>query len=67
LILGDGIIARKSRSSTGLPTIRIFVEKQLRLAGLEKRVVILLVSRERMIHRLLLGREALAKDFVVDH
>jgi hypothetical protein len=67
LIFADDSIARKSRSSTGLPTIRIFVEKQLRLAGLEKRVVILLVSRERMIHRLLLGREALAKDFVVDH
>ncbi len=67
ITLEADIIARKKvRSSTGLPTSRIFVETQLRLAGVEKRVVVSLVCRKRMIHRLLLGREALAKDFVVD-
>jgi len=61
------IIARKKvRSSTGEPTSRLFVETNLRLAGVEKRIVLSLVSRKRMIHRLLLGREALANDFIVD-
>lgn len=67
ITLEEDIVARKKvRSSTGLPTSRIFVETQLRLAGVEKRVVVSLVCRKTMIHRLLLGREALAKDFVVD-
>ena len=61
------IIARKKvRSSTGRPASRLFVETQLRLAGVEKRIMVSLVSRKRMIHRLLLGREALANDFLVD-
>ena len=65
--LEEIIVARKKvRSSTGRPTSRIFVETQLRLAGIEKRVIVSLVCRKTMIHRLLLGREALAKDFVVD-
>lgn len=65
--LEEDIVARKKvRSSTGRPTNRIFVETGLCLAGVEKRVVVSLVSRKRMIHRLLLGREALANDFVVD-
>lgn len=65
--LEEDIVARKKvRSSTGSPTSRFFVETRLRLAGVEKRVVVSLVSRKGMIHRLLLGREALARDFVVD-
>ena len=67
ITLEADIIARKKvRSSTGRPTSRFFVEAQLRLAGVEKRIVVSLVSRKRMIRRLLLGREALANDFVVD-
>lgn len=67
ITLEADIIARKKvRSSTGRPTSRFFVETQLRLAGVEKRIVVSLVSRKRMIHRLLLGREALANDFLVD-
>jgi hypothetical protein len=67
ITLEENIVARKKvRSSTGRPTSRIFVETQLRLAGIEKRVSVSLVCRKTMIHRLLLGREALAKDFVVD-
>ncbi len=67
ITLEENIVARKKvRSSTGRPTSRIFVETQLRLAGIEKRVIVSLVCRKTMIHRLLLGREALAKDFVVD-
>ncbi len=67
ITLEEFIVARKKvRSSSGLPTNRIFVETQLRLAGVEKRVIVSLVCRKTMIHRMLLGREALAKDFVVD-
>ena len=67
VILEEDIVARKKvRSSTGPTKSRIFVETQLRLAGVEKLVVVSLVSRKRMINRLLLGREALARDFIVD-
>ncbi|MES2475534.1 MAG: RimK/LysX family protein [Verrucomicrobiota bacterium] len=54
------------RSSTGQGHNRIFVETTLRLAGVEKRIVVNLVCRETMIHRLLLGREALGGDFLVN-
>jgi hypothetical protein len=63
---GDIFARKKVRSSTGHPTDRIFVETSLRLAGTEKRIVVSLVCRKRMIHRLLLGREALGHDFIVD-
>ena len=67
ITLEQDILARKKvRSSTGHPTNRIFVETNLRLAGVEKRIVVSLVCRKRMIHRLLLGREALGHDFIVD-
>ncbi len=54
------------RSSTGQGHNRIFVETTLRLAEVEKRIVINLVCRKTMIHRLLLGREALGGDFLVN-
>lgn len=54
------------RSSTGQGHNRIFVETTLRLAGVEKRIVINLVCRKTMIHRLLLGRETLGGDFLVN-
>jgi hypothetical protein len=57
---------KRVRSSTGHPTNRIFVETTLRLAGIEKKIIVSLVSRKRMIHRLLLGREALGNDFLVN-
>jgi hypothetical protein len=67
ITLEGAIIARKKvRSSTGYPNNRLFVETTLRLAGIEKRISVSLVSRKRMIHRLLLGREALAGHFTVD-
>lgn len=59
-------LRRRVRSSTGHPTERIFVETTLRLAGHEKRIIVSLVCRKRMIHRLLLGREALGDDFLVN-
>lgn len=57
---------RRVRSSTGHPTDRIFVETILSLAGIEKKIIVSLVCRKRMIHRLLLGREALWDDYLVN-
>jgi len=62
----DICLRKRVRSSTGHPTDRIFVETTLRLAGLEKKIIVSLVCRKRMIHRLLLGREALGSDFLVN-
>ena len=67
ITLEEDIVARKRvRSSTGHPTTRIFVGTTMRLAGIEKRIIVSLVSRKRMIHRMLLGREALGNDFLVN-
>jgi len=54
------------RSSTGHQAQRIFVETTLRLGSIEKRVEISLVDREKMIHRMLLGRAALSGPILVD-
>lgn len=62
----DIVLRKRVRSSTGHPTDRIFVETTLSLAGIEKKIIVSLVCRKRMIHRLLLGREALGGDFLVN-
>ena len=54
------------RSSTGERSRRIFVATRLRLGPLEREIEISLVDRERMIHRMLLGREALAGPLLID-
>ncbi|MGH0028421.1 MAG: ATP-dependent zinc protease [Myxococcota bacterium] len=54
------------RSSTGHLTTRLFVETTLRLGPVEKRVEVSLVDREKMIHRMLLGRAAISGPFLVD-
>jgi len=65
--LEDEIRVRKHvRSSTGHGHDRIFVETTLRLAGVEKRILVSLVCRKAMINRMLLGREALGADFLVN-
>lgn len=65
--LEEPVALRKHvRSSTGQGHDRIFVETTLKLAGRSKRILVSLVCRKRMIHRMLLGREALGGDFVVD-
>ena len=67
LTLEEPIALRKHvRSSTGHGHDRLFVETNLLLAGREKRILISLTCRKRMIHRMLLGREALAGAFLVD-
>lgn len=56
----------KVRSSTGKYSKRCFVTTCLRLGPVEKEIQLSLVSRERMIFRMLLGRKALEDDFLVD-
>lgn len=67
LTLEEPIKLRKYvRSSTGHQVNRIFIETTLRLAAVEKRIVVSLVCRKSMIHRMLLGREALGTEFLVN-
>lgn len=65
--LEDAIMLRKRvRSSTGKGQDRIFVETTLKLGEVEQRVMVSLVCRKTMIHRMLLGRETLGGAFLVD-
>jgi hypothetical protein len=61
-------VSRRSRvrSSNGQLSPRLFVETTLRLGGVEKSIEVGLVDRTKMIHRMLLGRAALAGPFLVD-
>ncbi len=54
------------RSSTGQYTLRCFVKTRVRIGPLSKEITLSLISRGDMAFRMLLGREALEKDFVVD-
>jgi hypothetical protein len=54
------------RPSSGISEWRIFVAATLRLGPVERRIELSLVDREKMIFRMLLGRSALAHEFLVD-
>lgn len=54
------------RSSTGHEQVRYFVQTRMRLGPVDRLIEISLVCRARMRHRMLLGRSALAGDFIVD-
>ena len=53
------------RSSTGHVTERVFVATMLRLGPIEREIEISLVDREPMIHRMLLGRNALDGELLI--
>lgn len=61
-------VRRRSRvrSSSGHQEPRIFVATRLRLGDDEREIELSLVDRERMIHRMLLGRAAVQGRFLVD-
>jgi len=61
-------VARRSRvkSSNGQFEQRYFVTTLLQMGAIEKEIEFSLVDRGEMIHRMLLGRSALAGDFIVD-
>ncbi len=54
------------RSSNGVPDERYIVSTTLQLGGVEKTIEVSLASRSGMIYRMLLGRRAIAHDFLVD-
>lgn len=54
------------RSSFGTARERLLVRARIRIGGQEKEIEIGLVPRRRMLSRMLLGRLALAGDFLVD-
>lgn len=54
------------RSSFGTARERLLVLARIRIGGQEKEIEIGLVRRRRMLSRMLLGRLALAGDFIVD-
>jgi len=53
-------------SSNGQTTDRLFVETTLQIGSVRKQVEFGLVCRKKMLCRVLLGRQALANDFLVD-
>jgi len=61
-------ISRRSRvrSSSGRSQERIFVKTTLVLGDVVKEIEVSLASRKRMIFRMLLGRQALGEDFLID-
>ncbi|MBX3127014.1 MAG: RimK/LysX family protein [Polyangiaceae bacterium] len=54
------------RPSSGVSEARIFVVAKVRIGGVEREIELSLVSRERMLFRMLIGRSALSHAFVVD-
>lgn len=56
----------KVRSSSGHYQKRCFVKTRAIMGPIEKEIEISLVSREELNYRMLIGRQALHKDFVVD-
>lgn len=54
------------KNTGGLPERRPLVETTIRLGPVSKRIRLTVADRSRMRHRMLLGRLALAGDFVVD-
>lgn len=54
------------RSSNGHMQERIVVRTPLLLAGVRKDILVTLTGRRKMLHRMLLGREALRDDFLIE-
>lgn len=54
------------RSSTGQTDARIFVKAHVKLGGREQQIEVGLVDRRHMQYRMLLGRSALERRFLVD-
>lgn len=62
----DVLQQRMIRSSMGKAQNRYVVETICEIAGMQKKIQLSLVSRKKMSRRMLLGRRALARDFLVD-
>lgn len=69
----DGVVVKapilkwaRVRSSNGEYTKRCFVPARVQIGPVLKEIELSLVSREKMLFRMLLGRKALENDFLVD-
>jgi len=62
----DIVRTSRVRPSNGLREERLVVATRLRLGPVERVIELSLVSRRRMLCRMLLGRRALAGNFVID-
>jgi hypothetical protein len=62
----DVISETRVRSSNGHLQERIVVRTPMILAGVRKDIRVTLTSRRKMLHRMLLGREALQDDFLIE-
>ena len=54
------------RSSTGVTEPRLFVKVRIRLGGREHWIEVGLVDRRNMLYRMLLGRSAIERRYLVD-
>ncbi|MDX9753214.1 MAG: RimK/LysX family protein [bacterium] len=54
------------RSSTGRYTTRCFIKTKVKIGPILKEIEISLISREKMTFRMLLGRKAIGRHFLVD-
>ena len=54
------------RASIGHAELRIFVVARVRIGSHEQDIELSLVDREKMIFRMLIGRSALAHDYLID-
>jgi len=66
LVRAKAVKWAKVRSSTGEYHKRCFVKTLIRIGHITKEIEVTLVSREKMIFRMLIGRKALEDDFLVD-
>ncbi len=64
----EALVVRRGRvrASNGEVEVRIFVAARLRIGSVEREIELSLVDRGQMIFRMLIGRRALAHDFLID-
>lgn len=65
-VVADITRRAKVKSSTGHQHERLFVTTTLKVGPVEKKIEVSLISRHKMKCRMLIGRAALAGDFLVD-
>jgi hypothetical protein len=66
LIEADVVRRVRVRNTSGMTELRAVVETEIRLGPVEKRIRLTLTDRSRMLSPVILGRNAIAGDFVID-
>ena len=62
----DVVDRREVISSNGVPELRYVIMTTLRIGGREWPIEVTLTNRERMAYRMLIGRQAIRSDMLVD-